>query len=131
MPNCAGRVDGAGLLAHHPPRRQRGRGVAMRGMRQWRQAVVWGCVAWFSNCPWNDVRTNAIPLEFGMTPDVVATALGVPIVHVSGGAGNEVYYAERSTLVPSLFTYDRRLWLQFRNGRLTGWKNDYQRGGPW
>ena len=56
----------------------------MRGMRQWRQAVVWGCVAWFSNCPWNDVRTNAIPLEFGMTPDVVATALGVPIVHVSG-----------------------------------------------
>ena len=103
----------------------------MRGMRGWRQAVVWGCVAWFSNCPWNDVRTNAIPLEFGMTPDVVATALGVPIVHVSGSAGNEVYYAEHATLVPSLFTYDRRVWLQFRNGRLTGWKNDYQRGGPW
>jgi len=60
----------------------------MRGMLQWRQAVVWGCVAWFSNCPWNDVRTNAVPLEFGMTPDVVATALGVPIVHVSGSAGN-------------------------------------------
>ena len=79
----------------------------MLGMRPWRQAVIWGCLAWFSNCPWNDVRTDAIPLEFGMTPDVVATALGVPLVHVSGGAGNEVYYAERSTQIPSLFTYDQ------------------------
>ena len=105
--------------------------MAMRGMRQWRQAVVWGCVAWFSNCPWNDVRTNAIPLEFGMTADVVATALGAPIVHVSGSAGNEVYYAERSTQIPSLFTYDRLVWLQFRNGKLTGWSNDYKRSGTW
>jgi len=47
----------------------------MRGMGQWRQAVVWGCVAWFSNCPWNGVRTNVVPLEFGMTPEVVSTAL--------------------------------------------------------
>jgi hypothetical protein len=103
----------------------------MLGMKPWRQAVIWGCLAWFSNCPWNDVRTDAIPLEFGMTPDVVATALGVPLVHVSGGAGNEVYYAERSTQIPSLFTYDRTLWLQFRNGKLTGWKNDWKRAGPW
>jgi hypothetical protein len=103
----------------------------MLGMRPWRQAVIWGCLAWFSNCPWADVRTDAIPLEFGMTPDVVSTALGVPLVHVSGAAGNEVYYAERSTQLPSLFTYDRTLWLQFRNGKLTGWKNDWKRAGPW
>jgi hypothetical protein len=37
----------------------------------------------------------------------------------------------RSTLIPSLFTYDNQLWLQFRNGKLTGWKSDYKRGGPW
>jgi hypothetical protein len=55
----------------------------------------------------------------------------VPIVHVSGSAGNEVYYAERSTLIPSLFSNDRQLWLQFRNGRLTAWKNDWKRSGPW
>jgi hypothetical protein len=103
----------------------------MRGMGQWRQAVVWGCVAWFSNCPWNGVRTNVAPLEFGMTPEVVSTALGVPIVHVSGSSGNEIYYAEKPTLIPSLFTSDNQLWLQFRNGKLTGWKSDYKRGGPW
>ena len=103
----------------------------MLGMRPWRQAVIWGCLAWFSNCPWNDVRTDAIPLEFGMSPDVAATALGVPLVHVSGGAGNEVYYAERSTQIPILYTYDRTLWLQFRNGKLTGWKNDGKRAGVW
>ena len=56
---------------------------------------------------------------------------GVPLVHVSGSAGNEVYYAERSTQIPSLFTYDHQLWLQFRNGKLTGWKNDGKRAGPW
>jgi hypothetical protein len=66
-----------------------------------------------------------------MTPGVVSTALGVPLVHVSGSAGNEVYYAERSTQLPSVFTYDRLLWLQFRDGKLTGWKNDWKRGGPW
>jgi hypothetical protein len=103
----------------------------MLGMRPWRQAVLWGCLAWFSNCPWADVRTDAIPLEFGMTPDVVATALGVPLVHVSVVAVPSTYYAERSTQIPSVFTYDHLLWLQFRNGKLTGWKNDGKRAGPW
>jgi hypothetical protein len=77
-------------------------------MRPWRQAVIWGCLAWFSNCPWNDVRTDVIPLEFGMTPDVVATALGVPLVHVSGSAGNEgrpgfknAIHAERALGAPT------------------------------
>ena len=100
-------------------------------MRQIRQAVMWGCIGWLSACPYYDLRSNVVPLEFGMTPEVVATALGVPLVHVSGSGGNEVYYAEHSTLIPSLFTYDKQIWLQFRNGKLAAWKNDWKRGGPW
>lgn len=96
-------------------------------MRQLRQAVVWGCVGWLSTCPYYDLRSNALPLQFGMTPVAAATALNVPLVHVSGGKRSEILYAERPTTMNVFFAYDGQLWLQFRNGRLTGWKNDWAR----
>jgi hypothetical protein len=99
--------------------------------RQLRQAVVWGCVGWFSTCPFFDIRSNTVPLQFGMTPEAAATALAVPLTLVSGHNGSEVYFAERPTSIPSLETYDRQLWLQFRNGHLTGWRNDWRRVGLW
>ncbi len=96
-------------------------------MRQLRQAMVWGCIGWFSACQYFDLRSNALPLEFGMTPEAAANALNVPLVHVSGTGRSEILYAEQPTSIPGIFPPDRQLWLQFRNGHLTGWKNDWPR----
>jgi len=102
-------------------------------MRQWRQAVVWGCVGWFSTCSYYDLRSNAVPLAFGMTPDAVSAALNTPLVQVAGARRSEIFYAERQSSMPwtTVFPVDRQLWLQFRNGHLTGWKNDWTRPAWW
>jgi hypothetical protein len=102
-------------------------------MRQWRQAVVWGCIGWFSSCPYYDLRSNTVPLAYGMTPDAVSAALNVPLVPVTGGKRSEVFYAERQSGMPwtTVFADDRQLWLQFRNGHLTGWKNNWSRPAWW
>jgi hypothetical protein len=107
------------------------RGWVMRVSRQVRQAVVWGCLGLFSSCPFFDVRSNALPLAFGMTPDQAAAALDVPLTYMSGRNGSEIFYADRTSAIPSFYTYDRYLWLQFRRGHLTGWHNDWQRVGAW
>jgi hypothetical protein len=101
----------------------------MRTSRQVRQAVVWGCLGWFSTCQYFDTRSNTIPLQFGMTPEAAATALDTPLNPVSGRRGSEVYYAERPNGMPGWYVYDRQLWLEFRNGHLTGWRNDWRRPG--
>jgi hypothetical protein len=98
-------------------------------MRQVRQAIVWGCIGWFSACPYSDLRSNTVPLEFGMSPEAAAAALNTPLSYVSGGRGSEIYHAELPSIT-GFYNYDRELWLQFRNHRLTGWKNDWDRR-PW
>lgn len=95
-------------------------------MGQFRKAAVWGCIGWLASCPYFDLRSNAIPLAFGMTPEDVAVALNAPLEPVSGRRGSQVYYA-KLPWNPSAPVYDRELWLQFRNNRLTGWKNDWKR----
>jgi hypothetical protein len=97
------------------------------GKTQFRKAVVWGCIGFFSTCSYSDLRSNAVPLAFGMTPEAAAVALEVPLARVTGRRGSEVYYAEWTTLTTGLYARDRHLWLQFRNGRLTGWRNDWDR----
>jgi hypothetical protein len=102
----------------------------MRQIGQFRQAVVWGCIGLFSSCPYFDRGSNALPLAFGMTPQEVAIALDAPLAQVSVHKGAEIYYAERQAATPSFFPVDRRLWLQFRRGHLTGWRNDWDKR-PW
>jgi len=63
------------------------------------------------------------PLAFGMTPEDAAGALGTSLVHVSGTRGNEVYVA--SLPAGALFPRGDRLYLKFRNSRLSGWKGDW------
>jgi hypothetical protein len=97
---------------------------------QVRQAAVWGCIGFFSTCPNFDTSSNTVPLQFGMTPEAAAAALEVPLAHVAGRKGSEIFYAERPTSIPGWFvSYDRQLWLEFRNGHLTGWHNDWRRSG--
>ena len=69
--------------------------------------------------------SNIFPLAFGMTPDEAASAIGAPLVYVSGRPGSEVFLAERNAGVPGLYPVATRIFLQFRRGGLTGWKHDW------
>jgi hypothetical protein len=101
-------------------------------MRQFRQAIVWGCVGWISSCAQFGVRSNALPLAFGMTPEVAAAALETPLTQVVGRGDSEIYYAEATAVVTGFIVRERdRLWLQFRHHRLTGWKYDWDRPMAW
>ena len=64
------------------------------------------------------------PLAFGMDAEEAARALGTPLRYISGRRGNEIYLAVRDTSGVILFSRRDPLYLQFRKGRLTGWKGD-------
>jgi len=70
---------------------------------------------------------NVLPLAFGMTPRDAAAALGVPLTLVSRRRGSEIFYAVYPTRMPGFYFVDGRIYLQFRNGCLSGWKKDWRR----
>jgi hypothetical protein len=74
---------------------------------------------------------NTVPLEFGMTPQVAAAALGAPLVPVSGRPGSDILFARLPAATPGLYRVDGLLFRQFRNGRLTGWKKDWRIPPHW
>ena len=101
--------------------------------RQYRQAIVWGCIGWMSACPNYGVRSNTLPLAFGMTPDAASAALESPLTLVAAGRrGSAIYYTEGTSVATGFIVREReRLWMQFRGGRLTGWKYDWDRPMAW
>lgn len=78
-----------------------------------------------------DTLSNAVPLVFGMTGDDAARALGGPLYYVGGKPGNETLMALRAVGGSGLQPRADRLYLQFRNGRLTGWKGDWGQSWMW
>jgi hypothetical protein len=66
-----------------------------------------------------------IPLAFGMTPDQAAQALGVRLHYVRGRPGDELLAALPDVKGATLAKRSDALYLQFRNGRLSGWKGDW------
>ena len=81
--------------------------------------------------PFTSTLSNNTPIAFGMTPEDVATALGSPLGYVSGRPGNEVLVATRSGGGSGFFPRKDRLYLQFRAGRLAGWKGDWGHNWMW
>jgi hypothetical protein len=79
--------------------------------------------------PFTQSLSNTRPLLFGMTAQDAAIALGVPLDYVSGPPGNEVLAAVRPS--SGYFNREARLFLQFRAGRLSGWKGDWGRNWMW
>ena len=75
--------------------------------------------------------SNHRPLVFGMDIEQVSAALRQPLQYVSGAPGNEIYLAFRNLGGSGLINHHDRLFLQFRNGRLAGWKEDYGRNWMW
>ena len=87
------------------------------------------CICWLAYC--GAPRSNVLPLAFGMTPAEVSLALGEPLIHHSGRRGSEIYIAAGPARIPGAYPVDEGIALQFRKGRLTGWKRDWQLYRPW
>jgi hypothetical protein len=79
--------------------------------------------------PFTATLSNNTPLAFGMDAEDATRALGTPLNYVSGRPGNEIYLTIRHSGGSGFFPRDDRLYLQFRRGRLTGWKGDW--GSRW
>jgi hypothetical protein len=71
------------------------------------------------------------PLVFGMTPDQVERVVQAPLIYLSGPRGSERFMIERISSVPGIYPVDTRIILQFRRGRLTGWRRDWQMRPYW
>jgi len=70
------------------------------------------------------------PLMFGMGADEASAALGVPLSYVRGSRGNELLLALPNVKGSALTIRSDGLYLQFRRGRLTGWKGDWGTAKP-
>jgi hypothetical protein len=70
-------------------------------------------------------QQSAPSLRFGMKPDEVARTLGVPLTFVRGRRGNELYLALPNVKGSALSSRSDGLYLQFRRGKLAGWKGDW------
>jgi hypothetical protein len=68
---------------------------------------------------------NSTPLTFGMTADQASQALGVQLVYVRGRPGEEMYLALPNVKGSALSDRRDGLYLQFRRGKLAGWKGDW------
>jgi len=81
--------------------------------------------------PFTTTLSNNTPLAFGMDEATAENALGVPLNYIRGRPGNEVMLAFRDYGGSGFFNRKDRLYLQFRAGRLAGWKGDWGRSWMW
>lgn len=74
---------------------------------------------------------NIYPLDFGMSADGAARALGAPLNYLHGRPGEETFLVIRTHGGSGLLPREDRLFLQFRRGRLSGLKGDWGRNWMW
>jgi hypothetical protein len=68
---------------------------------------------------------NNAPLSFGMNPEEASYALGTRLIYVRGRPGDELLLALPNVRGAALSSRSDGLYLQFRKGRLAGWKGDW------
>jgi hypothetical protein len=73
---------------------------------------------------------NNTPLSFGMNADQASQALGTRLVYVRGRPGDEMFLALPNVKGSALADRKDGLYLQFRRGRLEGWKGDWGSNRP-
>jgi hypothetical protein len=84
-----------------------------------------------SSPPFVATLSNNTPLVFGMGEEEAARALGTPLNYISGRPGDEIFFVFRDIGGTGFFNRKDRLYLQFRRGRLAGWKGDWGRNWMW
>jgi hypothetical protein len=73
---------------------------------------------------------NNTPLAFGMNVDQVSAVLGTTLVYVRGRPGDEMFLALPNVKGSALSDRRDGLYLQFRRGKLEGWKGDWGTNRP-
>ena len=73
---------------------------------------------------------NNTPLAFGMNVEEASAALGTTLVYVRGRPGDEMFLALPNVKGSALSDRRDGLYLQFRHGRLDGWKGDWGTNRP-
>jgi hypothetical protein len=81
--------------------------------------------------PFAATLSNNTPLAIGMNAEDTSQALGTVLNYVSGRPGDEIFLAFRNIGGSGLFPHKDRLYLQFRRGRLAGWKGDWGQNWMW
>ncbi|WP_407157181.1 hypothetical protein [Bradyrhizobium sp. STM 3557] len=109
--SCAALVLGLGITAHAQAQQ-----IAPDGVHR---------------LPFTATLSNNRPLAFGMDVGETSRALGQPLQRVSGRPGDEIYLAFRDLGGSGLIPHHHRLFLKFRKGRLSGWKEDYGENWMW
>jgi hypothetical protein len=104
--------------------------------RRWNVGLMTASLM-LANLIWADVAGAAqprlsfgAPLNFGMSTEEASAALGVPLSYVRGRPGNELLLALPNVKGNALAIRSDGLYLQFRRGRLTGWKGDWGTARP-
>jgi hypothetical protein len=70
-------------------------------------------------------QADHTPLNFGMNANQASQALGVPLNYIRGRSGNELFVALPNVKGSALASRSDGLYLQFRRGKLAGWKGDW------
>jgi hypothetical protein len=110
--------------------------MLMRSSRSIKRLMVTSMATWMALAsvtltpasgqqPLRGIPPNGVPLLFGMTADEVSQALGVPLSYVRGRPGDELLVATSNVKGSVLSGRSDGLYLQFRKGRLEGWKGDW------
>jgi hypothetical protein len=73
---------------------------------------------------------NNTPLAFGMDAEAASQVLGTTLIYVRGRPGDEMYLALPNVKGSALSDRKDGLYLQFRRGRLAGWKGDWGSNRP-
>jgi hypothetical protein len=74
--------------------------------------------------------SNGTPLSFGMNAEEASLALGVTLNYVRGRPGDEMFLALPNVKGSALSARRDGLYLQFRRGKLEGWKGDWGTNRP-
>jgi hypothetical protein len=89
---------------------------------------------WLSPAPAQQVITapvpNNTPLSFGMNVEEASLALGTKLVYVRGRPGDEMFIALPNVKGAALSDRQDGLYLQFRHGKLEGWKGEWEANRP-
>lgn len=84
-----------------------------------------------ADAPFTATLFNVTPLAFGMDVGETSRVLEQPLIYLNGTPGNETFLALRNLGGSGLVPHHHRLYLKFRRGRLTGWKEDYGTNWMW
>ena len=92
-----------------------------------RRIVTLFCIWWLAlGC----ARTASELVRFGMTTEEAGAVFGSSMSYVAHRRDAEIYLVRAPAPIPGIYPplVQENLYLQFRKGRLTGWKNEWTRG---